>query len=69
MKISEQENQSILISQYATESLENVEGANVNLQEAHEYQKGGGHLYSYILLALTVALWVWEWLNTKTYYY
>ena len=69
MKINEQESQSILISQYASESLENVEGANANLKQAHEYQKGNGHLFSYIFLVMTVLLWIWEWMNTKTIYY
>jgi hypothetical protein len=69
MKINEQQNQSILLSNFAEESLENVVQANVNLQEAHEYQKGGGHLYAYIFFAMAIVLWIWEWINTRHYYY
>ena len=49
----------------AQESLENIEGANTNLKEAHEYQKGGSNLISYIFLGMTAFLWIWDYWNTK----
>lgn len=68
MKINEQLNTSIILVEHAQEALINVEEANTNLREAHEYQKGGSHLYAYIFLAMTAVMWAWEWLNSRKVY-
>jgi hypothetical protein len=48
----------------ATDSLGNIEGANEELKEAQQYQKGSTGWFTAIFTALTIVLWMWEYLNS-----
>jgi len=46
-----------------------VDEGNQELKKAHEYQKGNGHIFATIFLIYTVFLIIWDWFNTKYYYW
>lgn len=46
----------------------NVVEGNKELQKAKEYQGGNGKIFAAIFIAMTIVLWVWDWVNTKYYY-
>ena len=69
MKVYEQENISVQITHNAEESVSNVKDGNKELLEALKSSGGSTRIFTAIFVTFTIVLWLWDWFNTKYYYY